>query len=120
MTKRQRVPRTRCSGTLTEAAFFGRIRSVLRNGFRYWKPISETRAACRVGKGRYKCQHCGKVVGAKEFEVDHVVPCGTMRSFEDVGPWLERLLVERDGLWGLCKACHQEKTNREREERRKG
>ena len=30
---------TRNAGTMTESMFFSKIRSALRNGYRYWKPM---------------------------------------------------------------------------------
>jgi len=54
----------------------------------------------------------------KETQVDHIVSCGSLRSFEDLPGFTERLLCEASGLQIVCKACHQAKTNEEREQRK--
>lgn len=57
----------------------------------------------------------------KDVEVDHVVPCGSIKGYEDIGPWIERQTVEDiNGFQVLCKAkCHLKKTNKEKEGRKK-
>jgi 5-methylcytosine-specific restriction endonuclease McrA len=45
----------------------------------------------------YRCQHCGKVAGPAELEVDHVVP----RSLD--GP------DEFENLQTLCRTCNRRK-----------
>jgi hypothetical protein len=47
----------------------------------------------------------------KEVEVDHIVPVGSLLSFEDIGGFVERLLCELDGFVVLCKQCHKVKTH---------
>ena len=54
----------------------------------------------------------------KETQVDHIVSCGSLRSFEDLPGFTERLLCETSGLQVVCKKCHQKKTNEEREQRK--
>lgn len=43
----------------------------------------------------------------KETEVDHIVPAGSLRSFEDLPGFVERLFCSKDGLRLLCKTCHK-------------
>jgi 5-methylcytosine-specific restriction endonuclease McrA len=70
-------------------------------------------------KWEYLCAHCKGWFPDKETQVDHVVPVGSLRSFEDVGSFAQRLLFpSNDELQVLCKADHQAKTNRERELRK--
>lgn len=45
----------------------------------------------------------------KEIEVDHIVPAGRLRSFEDIGGFVERLFCERENLMVLCEQCHRDK-----------
>lgn len=115
---RQRVPRTRGMGTLTEAQWMGKIRSALRREFRFWPPITEARKRARIKRGLYRCAECGGAFPTKEVQVDHVVPVGRM-DLDTLGEWVERLCEEDPALYRvLCKPCHQEITNRQREERR--
>lgn len=113
------LPRTRCSGEWTEGRMWSFIRSNVRLMSRKWKPIHDAKIRARrpyVGpnkrlKWEYQCSECGGWFPDKETQVDHVVPAGSIRSFSDIGPFVERLLCEADGLVVLCKGCHGVKTN---------
>lgn len=118
----KRVVRTRNGGTWTESQYWSAIRSALRRKFMYWRPLKEAENKARravTGKGsqkwEYKCSRCNKWYKGKEVEVDHIVPCGSLRCYEDIVPFLKRLCCEDvDGYRVLCKQCHQEITNEER------
>ena len=118
----RRVERTRNGGTWTNAQFYGAIRSALRSKFKWWKPMREAKERARrayKGDGRqkweYQCNDCKKWYKDKEVQVDHVVPCGSLRCMEDIAPFIERMCCERvDAYQVLCKPCHQKKTNIER------
>lgn len=120
--------RTRNAGTMTEAAMFGWIRSILRRSSLRWKPIYEALNDAKyvanpgdISKwgGRikylYHCASCQLGFPRKAVEVDHVTPCGSIQSFADIGPFVERMLCEKEGLRILCKACHQRITNAEKD-----
>ncbi len=119
--KRKLVPRTRNAATMTEAGYWGAVRSHLRRGFRYWKPIMKAKmAARRPYKGTNKrqkwesqCAHCKEWFKEKDVQVDHRIPVGSLRCPEDLAGFLERLTAE-EGYDVLCKPCHQVKTNEER------
>lgn len=119
-----RVPKTRNAGTMTEAQFWGFVRSKLRQSFRYWKPIQRClEEAKRPYKGpdrrlkwEYQCKKCGDWYKRSEVQVDHIIPCGSLKCGDDLKGFLERLAVE-DGFQVLCKTCHSEKTAKEKEER---
>ena len=67
----------------------------------------------------YRCAHCGDWFPEKDVQVDHTVPAGSMKSFEDVGSFARRLLLCKvTDLEVLCKKDHQIKTNRERAARK--
>ena len=112
-------------GQWTNARFWSFIRSNLRLMSRKWPPIQEVlRDVRRPSKSRnkrlrweYVCCECGKWFPRKEVQVEHTIPCGSLKSFDDVAKFLERMLVEKHGLSVQCKGCHQLKTNRERAER---
>lgn len=127
MAKRKLVPRTRNHGTMTEAGYFGGLRSALRRHYRYWKPAAAAlNAAKRKSqsknkrlKSEYACASCKKWFPRKEVEIDHVEPCGSLRCLEDIAPFFARLTAEGiDSYQILCKPCHQDITNQEREQRK--
>lgn len=119
-----RVPRTHNNGTMTEAQFWGAVRSGLRRAFRFWKPALAALKAARVAskgphgrKWLYLCADCQKLFPRKQVQIDHVIPCGSLRNFAEVGPFLERLCAPNMADFAIrCSACHQSKTNAERSE----
>ena len=124
-TTKKGVPLTRCSETKTESQFFGWIRSHARRLSIMWKPKNDYLLTVRrkyTGKNKrtkfeYQCQICKKWVTRKEYEVDHIIPCGSLTCFSDIGIFYEKLLCEVDGYRGLCKSCHLEITNCDRGKR---
>ena len=113
------VEKTRNNRTWTEARYFGFIRSTLRAGFTRWGPKHEAKRQAKVGYNAYQCAHCGEVFPNKEVEVDHIEPAGTLKTYEDLPGFVERMFCEADGFQLLCKGCHQVKTNAERAARKK-
>lgn len=121
--KRSRVPKTRNSGTMTEAAFWSFIRSALRNKSRWWKPITECKQKARrpyTGKNKrqkfeYQCNHCKEWFAEKDINVDHICPAGSLNSAQDLPGFIERLFCEIDNLQCLCEKCHDVKTKSEKE-----
>ena len=84
-----------------------------------WGPKIEAKKAARRPsqsdnkrlKWEYQCDQCKGWFRGDETEVDHIVPCGSLKSFEDLGPFAERLFCEADGFRVLCKVkCHSKKT----------
>jgi hypothetical protein len=121
--KRKLVERTRNACTWTEAEFWTRIRSCLRRMSIYWRPAREALHAARVPfhgprgqKWAFLCADCQKLFKRSSVQLDHVNPCGALKSYEDIGAFLERLLPEDPNAYRVrCTKCHQAKTNRERE-----
>jgi len=66
----------------------------------------------------YECASCHEDFQAKEIQVDHINPCGSLSKPEDLQRFVSNLFCEADGMQILCKTCHQAKTNEERELRR--
>lgn len=131
--KRHMVGRTRNGGTWTEAQFWGRIRGALRKTFAAWVPMKAALNASRRASQRadrpllkfeYQCAICknwfalksaGKE-GKQNVHVDHKVPAGSLRNFEDLPGWIARLTDEDPSAYQVvCIECHQEKTNTERD-----
>ena len=121
-----RVPRTRNHFTLTEAGFWAFIISALRNKSRYWKPITECKKNAKVKyvganknqKWAYLCAICKKQYKTDEVEIDHIKPVGSLRKAEDLPKYVENLFCEIENFQCLCKKCHKEKTDRQREEKK--
>lgn len=122
--KTNRVPRTRAGNEWTEAAFWGFIRSALRQASRRWPPIArhaleaskrESQSDNKRLKWEYWCSACDEWFPRKSVIVEHIEPCGTLKSWEDLSPFAERLFVEADGLTIHCKGCADAKTKAERE-----
>ena len=99
--KTNRVPRTRAGGEWTEAAFWGFLRSGLRQMSRRWPPIVR-HAADRVKrksqsenkrlKWEYQCATCGEWHARKDTQVDHIYECGSLKNWDDFAEFAEELL----------------------------
>ncbi len=120
-----RVPKTRASGTMTEAAYRGFIRSMLRKGSMRWRPKYECKREARhhvklTGKTarlvfHAKCAHCGELHPETETAVDHILPIVNPEiGFESWDKFIENLYCETEGLQVLCNPCHTVKTNKEK------
>ena len=117
------VEKTRSNGTMSEAAFWGMIRSALRQRSRFWKPIQIARFRARRKynginkrqKFEYKCARCGCWFADKEVEVHHIKPVGTLRCKDDLPNFVENLFCEADELMVVCSQCHTIITNTKNE-----
>lgn len=122
----KRVERTRNNGEWTESRYWQQVRSSLRSGFRYWKPIVQCKInSRRKNKGKdkrlkweYKCNDCKKWFKDKEVQVDHIIPVGSLKSEDDLVEFLRRLTTET-GFQVLCLECHKKKTLSERKDKKK-
>lgn len=120
--KNPRVPRTRNAETMTESAFWGMIRSNLRQSSRWWKPIAKCKMKARrpykgikkTQKWEFHCNICKQWFMDKEVQIDHIIDAGTLMKSSDLSGFVERLFCEEGGFQCVCKPCHQEKTNAER------
>lgn len=112
----------RAGGTWTSAKYFGFIRSALR---RAWMKFPTRYQALNDAKRpyggkdkrtkwEYQCNHCSKWFKTKEVQVDHIVPAGTLKSYEHLPAFVEKLFCEKANLQILCKPCHEIKTKEER------
>jgi hypothetical protein len=119
--KKSRVPKTRNSGTLTESQYFSKIRSALRNAFRYWKPMQialekasrPSQSINKKLKKEYQCANCKSWFKRTDIEIDHIEECGSLSSYDDIVPFIQRLAKEDVSAYQiLCKnPCHRDKTN---------
>ncbi len=117
--RRTNIPRPFNSGLWTTARFFSFIRSNLRRLSRKWGPIVQHAMAVarrkytgpnKKQKWEYQCSCCRHWFLARLVQVDHIEACGSLKSWDDVVPFLKRLLVEVEGLRVLCKRCHHLRT----------
>jgi hypothetical protein len=109
----------------SEAKFWAFLRSGLRAKWTRWPPKYAVVAAAKrpyVGdnkrqKFEYQCAACSNYYPQKEVSVDHIVPVGTLKSFDDLPAFVQKLFVGVDKLQLLCDTCHNKKTQDERRDR---
>lgn len=87
---------------------------------RRWPPKWEVLKNARIGKklnkktGRkalhYRCAVCGKEFVQSRVQVDHILPIGSCKTWDE---FIEKLFCEKDNLQVLCKSCHKRKTKKE-------
>lgn len=111
------IDRPRNSAQWTEGQFRRFVISALRRA--KWPVKYEAlNAACRgteinpkTGRKRkiYACAACNGRFGAKDVQVDHIVPvqAGGSKDWESV---VERMFCELDGFQVLCSECHDSKS----------
>lgn len=112
--RKNAVPKTRNNGSMTESAFFQWLRQVLRRSSMYWKPIQQVRKEAQVPykgtnkrrKFSYVCGVCKGEFDAKNINIHHKVDCGSLKSFEDLSGFAERLFCEKEHLIAICSSCH--------------
>lgn len=122
--RRLDVARPYNNGTWTKSRFFGFIRSALRSASSRWQPKFDCLKAAyvdtRVNKKtnraskHYKCAICKDVYPGKEIQIDHILPAGSLRDFEDLPSFAKRLFCEASGFRALCIKCHQQVTAEEK------
>lgn len=120
--KNPRVARTRNAGTETQNQHMNKIRSLLRNLSRWWKPMqlalrasSTTFTVGRRKRVMYMCAICEKLHERANVEVNHIEPAGSLKDYSDLPAFCERLFVEDiSKLEVLCKPCHLEITKKQR------
>lgn len=123
--KKSRVEKNYNHGTQSKSAFFGSIRAALRNSSRWWKPIAACKAKSKraykgpnkLQKYEYQCNICKGWFSEKEIAVDHIVEVGSLKDYEDLPGFVQRLFCEVDGFQTLCNkrkdgkvSCHHTKT----------
>lgn len=123
VTRRSTAVKTRNAGTMSEAAFWGFIRSTLRQKSRWWKPITQCKLESRRAykgvnkrqKFEYQCNTCKKWFPEKQINVDHIVGAGSLNCGADLEGFVERLFCEQNNLQVLCETCHNKKTQLEKQ-----
>lgn len=127
MPKKSKVEKPFNSGTMSRSAFFGMIRSALRQKSRWWKPITECKNKAKrkyVGpnkrrKWEYQCNTCKQWFDNTTVNVDHIKPAGQLNDFVDLPEFVKTLFCEVENLQVLCKECHDKKSKQENNDRKK-
>lgn len=124
----KRVERTRNGGRWTEARFQSFIKSLLRKGSTRWGPANDALKAASVGKkfdertGRqiehFKCAGCKEEFPRRDCAKDHIDPVVPIEGWSSWDEIIERMFIEIEGFQVLCKSCHHDKTNEEKEARK--
>ena len=112
----KRGVKCRAGATWTESRYFQFIRTALRGAFsRYPVKYQVLKEAKRGSKPvQYECAVCSQLFKAKEVNVDHIVPAGSLKCYADLPAFVERMFCEKEGMQVLCKPCHKTKTAEER------
>lgn len=120
------APKTRNGNTLSESEFFNKIRAALRRSFRFWQPMMvalnkasrPSQSSNKRLKTEYQCSSCQKWFPRTQVQIDHIVPCGSLMSYDDIVPFIKNLTQEdSDSYQILCKPCHKTKTDKEKADR---
>lgn len=108
-------------GEWTQGRFNSFVTSILRSGSRRWGPKYQTLNAAKTEKktnvksGRlaqhFLCATCNKEFVAKDVQVDHIIPIGTEKTWDQ---FIDGLFCEEDNLQVLCIPCHKIKTKAEK------
>lgn len=116
---RSSVVKSRNAGTMSESQFFSKIRSALRQSFRYWKPMHaalelasrSSQSSNKRLKKEYQCAKCKKWFKRDDVQIDHIEECGSLNKYEDIVPFIIKLTKEDPNAYQiLCKQHHKEKT----------
>lgn len=57
-------------------------------------------------KYEYHCAQCKKHFPQKDVEVDHIEAVGSLKGWDDLVPFVQKLFVGIDKLRVVCKPCH--------------
>jgi len=119
---RARTPPFKNYPEWSEARFFGFLRSALRSASSKWPPKYQclnnaTRPYVGPDKRRKKerqCAHCKGWFATTQTQADHIVPVGSLKTWEDLVPFTQRLFCPIEGFQCLCTECHNKKTQEEK------
>lgn len=105
----------------SDSRYWSFIRSALRSAWSKYpnkfKALEKAKSKAQgVGRRKYDytCACCTKKYAAQDVSVDHIIPCGSLRSWSDLEHFASRLFCDVEGLQVLCKWCHDKKTLEDR------
>lgn len=122
----KRVERTHAGGTWSKSRYYQFIRSGIRLLTMKWPVKWQVLAdGQRKYTGKDKriklentCEMCKKWFPKSSLQLDHITPCGSLKCDDDIVPFLNTALSERENWQRLCSGCHTKKTAKEREDRK--
>ena len=93
----------------------------LRKASYRWPARNECLKNSKKGRNQYLCKQCPdiRIYGRKDVQVDHIEPIVRLTGFVSFDDFIERLFCDVSGLQLLCKRHHKEKTDAEREIRKR-
>ena len=103
------------------------IVNTLRKASQRWAPKNEALKRFRVPIGLfkngntrygYRCNICNEKFMRKDIQIDHINPVVSTEGFTTFDDYIERMFCDADGFQTACFSCHDEKTNREKEDRK--
>jgi 5-methylcytosine-specific restriction endonuclease McrA len=83
----------------------------------WYSPARKQAWLTAKGSAGWRCANCSRVFKGKDMAVDHIIPVGSLRCYDDIGQFLQRLMIGAEGLQVLCEECHTAKTAAERQQR---
>lgn len=95
------------------------VREVLMEGRREVPKYRKDGSRALKDSVQYQCQVCDKWVGSTKISIDHidsVIPVNS--TFLDWNQFVARLFCSKANLQRICEPCHNEKTQRERKQRK--
>lgn len=106
----------------TQAAYFAWVRGQIRRGLWSRNPIKNyikrqaRKPAPKGSRAKFviTCEFCRKDHAQTKIEVDHIIPAGSLKNWEDIGPFMQRMLNPSGGYRLLCKPCHKTHTYAEK------
>jgi 5-methylcytosine-specific restriction endonuclease McrA len=107
--------------TWTTSKFWSFVRAGLRAKFTRWPPKYECLDEAKrpyVGESKrqkweYQCACCEEWFPQKSVEVDHIIPCGSLKDYQDLPGFVQRLFVSKEDMQVVCKPCHRGKTKKD-------
>ena len=123
-------PWDQTSAWKSESAFWGWVRGNLRKALWQHYPLrtefkkENTWAVSQKEREKYdlnkrvkrvgRCALTGDIYPASKLVVDHIEPAGTLKSWDDLPHFIEKLLCSKENLQLVCKEAHDIKTYMDR------
>lgn len=120
--------RNRNNNTMSESEYFGKLRSILRLGFkRCWIPMQlalekakrPSESTNKRLKWEYQCSECKLWFPRNQVHIDHIIPTGSLTCWDDVVPFIQKMTAEDvDAYQILCIEHNYAKAKIEKQERK--
>jgi hypothetical protein len=80
------------------------IKTNLRKIFLMSNQRTEVVNRCKVSRGVYRCEKCGKTLKRNEIKVHHIKAVADV----DWNTYINKLFCGIESLLGICRVCHDE------------